>query len=1326
MNIPTQNLTIIYQRDQRGREGLLYWPSALGFNVPAKVIQRVDRSALRRQLGNVRRQVEDLIHRAEVGQGRAGNLLDEEAWALSKDVLPAGGLGAVVTNPFQPQIDTDAESSEIPWEMLEERHFICARGHRSSAECRFCPEDGTPTERRIEKLALAYHLTHLVHGAGRAGGEGKEFLFIEDPGGDLCNPRSDPQGRCQSHLETLRQTIANLGFDINLLAGNNATVAKVLNALANPEVVGVYYFGHGYFPREGEEGCLVLADELLSAGAIEKLAPTARFVFLNACWGAATRGDWDLESRPKNVAAAFAQGRSDKVVIAPLWPVINVQAAEAASEFFAQAARAVALGEALRSARLASARQYANGEPHLAWMAYRYFGDPNRTLPVPAPVKTKVAKPQPAPPRPRLFARSAALEADLFAFDLDPILCRAAKRRHQQGRDLASVSDLLAGLIRKGNLTRDVLGRLGADPDRIYSAMTAAARPMPKIDVDKMDAAQLQAFFVKWFLRDRGECAPDLVALLQQADLAAQQRPTTGDGQLITELDLLNALLGHPVWTECGALGLPAAEGVRAALAEIQRAGEVGPNGEISLAALDAEARRIVHQAHFLARQRRVYPISHRVLFAAFLLDENGFAARVCRQRGADPKRLCAFMITAAESSSPPPPGKEGEEETHLSFALSREACARVVLPMIQTAQARLGSGKAVTERALFQAFCEKASSEFKGLTRAVGALLEEAAEANLQFDPELLEVDLDELKATEPDAPDLLAGLTLRARMVVRLAHELAEQRGICPINDRLLLAAFLGNPNSATVLRLVGRDFSLMSLMALVRDLLGPGTPGPRSAIRLDSACEPFVLPVIQWARELAGAKGLVTERLLLRAFSEAAEPAFKAALRRRQPPLDLDRLAAQVKSAPAPDAKESGEGVFEGLARKPGAVSLAEAEPSQKPLADKPTPQLKPLPTAWTQDHFEPATGQMLEQATDLAQTAGWPEVRTPHLFAAMIGTGASLTSSLLRERRLDPATVRQTVLSLVPARPQPAAPGPRPAWGDSLLKVFTSAFALAGGKARPQINEEDILTALLTDKTGTISRILEAFSFQGAAAPGRPILAAALLAPTSRSVLQDFGQDLTDKARRGQIPKIVGRDREIAAAMESLLLTENANPLLIGEAGVGKTAVVEGLAACVAEGRCPKRLRSARIIELSAGDLVANTRLRGEFEQRIQQLLAEAQGDVILFIDEIHTIVGAGSAEGGLDAGNMLKTALARGELRLIGSTTHADYKRSIARDKALSRRFQPQMIAPPSREATIEILAARQPLLEQAHNVGITDEAKVAASGTDSVPIPTTR
>jgi ATP-dependent Clp protease ATP-binding subunit ClpC len=213
-----------------------------------------------------------------------------------------------------------------------------------------------------------------------------------------------------------------------------------------------------------------------------------------------------------------------------------------------------------------------------------------------------------------------------------------------------------------------------------------------------------------------------------------------------------------------------------------------------------------------------------------------------------------------------------------------------------------------------------------------------------------------------------------------------------------------------------------------------------------------------------------------------------------------------------------------------------------------------------------------------------------------------------------------------------------------------------------------------------------------------------------------VLDQFGVDLTEMARNGRLPEVVGRDREIETTMQTLMLSESANPLLVGEAGVGKTAIVGGIAQRIVSEHCPQKLRTAKIIELSAGSLVADTPLRGEFEKRLQQLLTEIKGkNIILFIDEIHAIVGAGSGGmGHLDAGNMLKASLARGEVRIIGATTPPEYRQTIERDKALARRFQKVLIRPPSREATIQMLSSTRKRLEGHHAVHVSDPAIAAA------------
>ncbi|WP_129044632.1 ATP-dependent Clp protease ATP-binding subunit [Companilactobacillus metriopterae] len=214
----------------------------------------------------------------------------------------------------------------------------------------------------------------------------------------------------------------------------------------------------------------------------------------------------------------------------------------------------------------------------------------------------------------------------------------------------------------------------------------------------------------------------------------------------------------------------------------------------------------------------------------------------------------------------------------------------------------------------------------------------------------------------------------------------------------------------------------------------------------------------------------------------------------------------------------------------------------------------------------------------------------------------------------------------------------------------------------------------------------------------------------------SLLAQYGVDLTEQARKGQVDPVIGRDDEIKRVIEILNRRTKNNPVLIGEAGVGKTAVVEGLAQKIVDEDVPEKLRNKKVIRLDVVSLVQGTGVRGQFEQRMQQLIQELQADdnIILFIDEIHEIVGAGNAEGGMDAGNVLKPALARGELQLVGATTLNEY-RTIEKDSALERRLQPVQVDEPSVEATIQILKGIQPKYEDYHHVKYSNDAIVAAA-----------
>jgi len=1300
------------------REGLLYRPSPVGDSGMSAEQVEITTKLLNARILAVQRAINDLIDRALRGEPRGDNRLDDESHALARCVLPEKGFAGLIAPGLHPQFDIYWKdvAAGIPWEAMEERYGRCPQCHKVAFDQAFCDKDGAQMERRVSKLALDYHLSHLVRGQSRPSGEGHRFLFIVDPTGDLRLPdaRRDPHDRRGRHADEIFELVGQRGYQTALLAGANANRDNVLRALKDPELIGVYYFGHGYYDRDTGDCGLRLADEELSAGEIEKeAAPVARFVFLNACEAAAAGSSLDLDNRPSNVANAFAQGSLNRVVIAPMWPVIDVQAAEAATEFFKLLLAGASVGESLGEIRKRSFDRYQRGEAHLLWLVYRLLGDPNRSLAVQrVAVTTRILEAARAPETAkitiedetrieieeteetveevteplflnRVFDSDGQFNRELMSFTIDEVLLRAAKRRNMQGRQAVTITDFVAGLVRKGDLTRFALRAQGLKPDELYDRIgeyveteieqageSEAEAKTLNLNPDNPGEEEIRELFSMWNVSARREFNPQLIEILQRADENAQWREARPDDRRVSEQDLLEALLGTGAWAPLQEIGLPAADEIKRSLA---RRGEFGidENGWIPISpeVFDDRAQKLINDIHVLAQQRGVFPITNRLVLAALLTEESGFAARVCRQAGVDSELLCALVIATIVAETPQDPAPVAT----LSFGLSLEACERILLPVIETARRLTPEGQLVGEKELFRAFCEKADPGFKNMLKA---LLGDDG-------PETLEADLDELKEVDPGSDDLLKGLTPRARRSVRMAHAMAMQRGVRPISNRMMLAAFFANPHGCAARALTRRRLPAQELS---EQLLNSTRGGAPQQFPLDqAACERVVKPMIDRARAFADENGFVTEQTLFKAFCEVIEPELKNNL--NSAAIDLDAL---INEEPSP--------------------------PSSGPLATPP-----PAPTAITavvinRERFEEIVWRMLQEAEGLARLQGWEQIRTPHLFAAMIGDGSAQTAQALRDRQLDPEQVKQLALSVVPTRPPlvalPTSELRVPNFGDNAQEIINRALRMANQENR-RVTELDLGIAFFADGGGVVGELLR--QIEGAIPPGADGSAGVRPGLAARPALETFGEDLTAKAKQGLLPQIVGRDREIETAMETLTMMETANPLLVGEAGVGKTAIVEGLAQRIADGDCPVKLRSMRVIELSAGALVANTRLRGEFEQRVRDVLEEARENVILFIDEIHTIVGAGSAEGsGPDAGNMLKTALARGEIRLIGATTHAEYKRTIARDKALSRRFQAQMISPPSREATIQALSARQAALEEHHHVRISKAAKVAA------------
>ncbi|MGH9088138.1 MAG: Clp protease N-terminal domain-containing protein, partial [Acidimicrobiales bacterium] len=354
----------------------------------------------------------------------------------------------------------------------------------------------------------------------------------------------------------------------------------------------------------------------------------------------------------------------------------------------------------------------------------------------------------------------------------------------------------------------------------------------------------------------------------------------------------------------------------------------------------------------------------------------------------------------------------------------------------------------------------------------------------------------------------------------------------------------------------------------------------------------------------------------------------------------------------------------------------------------------------------------TREAFSAATRQAAAANQAEVTPDHLLAAVLADPESIARPILARVGADPAEVSRRLGERLARLPR-AVGGSEPTLSRATRDGMAAADTLRRDMGDEYLSVEHLVLQWADDLGVSRDQLLAALR----EARGSHRVTSTTPEGTFQA-LEKYGRDLTELSRSGKLDPVIGRDEEIRRVVQVLSRRTKNNPVLIGEPGVGKTAIVDGLAQRITDGDVPESLVDRRVVALDLGSMVAGAKYRGEFEERLKAVLKEitdAEGGVITFIDELHTIVGAGAAEGAMDAGNMIKPVLARGELRLIGATTLDEYRRYIEKDAALERRFQQVFVGQPSVTDTIAILRGLKERYEVHHGVRIQDAALVAAA-----------